>query len=99
MNSKNKLNQINPNYLKNSENTQELVLLNDDKILEYKEKTKTEITLFEKLLKSNEFCRAPTKETVLDEDDYLSFMEEIITRDYFPDLYELKKQNIKVNNY
>ena len=80
-----------------NQNSKELILLNDDKILMYKDKEKSEITLFEKLLKSNEFCRAESKETILDEDEYLSYMEEIITRDYFPDLFEMKKLGVKVN--
>ena len=86
------------NVFENNYQSKELVLLNDEKILVYKEKAKTEITLFEKLLKSNEFCRTESKETILDEDDYLSYMEEIITRDYFPDLFEMKILCVKVNN-
>ena len=43
------------NVFENNYQSKELVLLNDEKILVYKEKAKTEITLFEKLLKSNEF--------------------------------------------
>ena len=83
----------------NNSSGKELCLLNDDKILEYKEKQHTQISLFEKLLKTNDFCRSQTKETVLDEDDYLSYLEEIITRDYFPEMYQINKFNVKVFEY
>jgi hypothetical protein len=86
----------NSKFEQNNTITKELCLLNDDKIIEYKDKVQTDISLFEKLLKTNDFCRSQTKETVLDEDDYLAYLEEIITRDYFPEMYQIKKFNIKV---
>jgi hypothetical protein len=55
----------------------------------------TSIELYNKILDLPEFKKPETKEKILDEDDYINSLEEIITRDYFPDLYksnQIKKQ-------
>jgi hypothetical protein len=82
----------------NSE-SKELVIKEEDKIIEYqkdetkrddkKKSTKEErLNLYKSLLKREEFKRPETKETILDEDQYLTYLEEIIQRDYFPQLYQ-----------
>ena len=63
----------------------ELVLREEDNKLVYVDnKSKKELTLFEKLLSTDEFRREPTRGVVVDEDLYLSHLEKLITRDYFP---------------
>lgn len=91
--------------------SKELVLREDGKIIEYKDKdaqeierinkpknaTEERIALYNKLLRT-EFKKPETKGVVLDEDEYLTYLEEIIQRDYFPDLYSYTKlNNVKIN--
>ena len=77
--------------------TKELVLRDDEKLV-YKDTTvKNELTLYEKLLTSEEFGREPTKGIVIDEDTYLSHLEKIITRDYFPYLNDKNIAEEKLN--
>ena len=58
-------------------------------------KENNKISLYQKLLQRNEFKRPETKEIVLNEDDYLNYLEEIIQKDYFPDLYNINKEKVK----
>jgi hypothetical protein len=51
------------------------------------------IALFKHLTENREeFKKKITNETVLDEDEYLSTLEKIIQKDYFPTLYEKEQQ-------
>ena len=78
--------------------TKELALLEDNK-LEYtntkKSTTNNELTLYDQLLKTSEFGREPTKGIVIDEDTYLSHLEKIIVRDYYPFLNKDKNNEDK----
>ena len=89
-------------------NIRDLVILDDDKIIEYKapivntaekkdEKNLTSLELYKKILQSDEFKRPITKEKVLEEDDYVKCLEEIISRDYFPDVYKMNQMKKEVN--
>lgn len=51
--------------------------------------------LKKKLGSREEFKRPKTTEKILDEDHYLSVLETIIQRDYFPDLYNLREKEVK----
>lgn len=97
--------------------SKELVIRDEDKIIEYREKTEllanknknsleefkkpgkksrtNKLAIYDKVISREEFRRIETKELVLDEDDYLNFLEEIIQKDYFPDLYEIRKEKVK----
>jgi protein DGCR14 len=99
--------------------SKELVIRDEDKIIEYKEKQKdllktekseqvqfkqpgrstqmNKLAIYQNVLSRDEFRRVETKELVLDDDYYLNFLEEIIQKDYFPDLYETKKEKVKFN--
>lgn len=69
-----------------------------DKILKFKEQNKmTKISMYEKILLRNEFKKPELKEIVIGEEDYLNFLEELIQRDYFPDIYNSKNVNIILN--
>jgi hypothetical protein len=50
------------------------------------------VSLYNALLKREEFKRPETKEIVLDEDEYLGYLEKIIQKDYFPCLYKLNNE-------
>ncbi len=95
-------------------NTSKVLVLNDDKIIEYKDATEvnakstaidlfkpkdkiaeTKISLYKKFLERDEFKRAETKEIVLNEDEYLDCLEELIQKEYYPDLYRLNKEKVK----
>jgi len=89
-------------------NTRDLAIRDDDKIIEYKipivnkaekkeEKNLTNLELYNKILQSDEFKRPITKEKVLEEDDYIKYLEEIISRDYFPDVYKMNQLRKEVN--
>jgi len=89
-------------------NIQDLVIKDDDKIIEYNsinnknnfkkdEKNLTTLQLYNKLLESDEFKKPETKEKVLDEDEYINYLEELISRDYFPDLYRANQLKKEVN--
>lgn len=86
----------------------DLVIRDDDKIIEYKdpkinkaekkeEKNLTSLELYNKILQSDEFKRPITKEKVLEEDDYVKYLEEIISRDYFPNVYKMNQMKKEVN--
>lgn len=50
-----------------------------------KGKDKTDrVAIYKKVRERDEFRRPQTKEVILDEDHYLSYLEEIIQRDYYP---------------
>lgn len=51
------------------------------------------LALYKKVLERDEFKRPDNKNIVLDEDDYLDYLEKIIQKDYFPDLYKANFQN------
>ncbi len=87
---------------------QDLVIKDDDKIIEYKQsngniehinsnKNLSSLELYKKLLESNEFKKPETKEKILEEDEYIIYLEELISRDYFPDLYRINKMKKEVN--
>lgn len=89
-------------------NILDLVIRDDDKIIEYKapisnkvekkeEKNLSNLELYNKILNSDEFKRPLTKEKVLEEDDYIKYLEEIISRDYFPEVYKLSQLKKEVN--
>ena len=89
-------------------NIRDLVIRDDDKIIEYKtpiqkktnkdiNRSLTTLELYNKLLESDEFKKPETKEKIIDEDDYINYLEEIISRDYFPDLYKLNQMKKEVN--
>ncbi len=91
-------------------NTRDLVIRDDDKIIEYQapianksqkkeEKNLTSMELYKKILQSDEFKRPITKEKVLEEDDYVKYLEEIISRDYFPDVYKINQMKKQVNKF
>jgi hypothetical protein len=92
-------------------NSQELVIKETDSIIGYKQTTETKkpefknpkerklnnrLTLYRNLIHSQEFQKPESTSIVLDEDDYLNNLENIIKRDYFPDLYE--KDNYENRN-
>jgi hypothetical protein len=54
----------------------------------------SKIELKKKVGSREEFRRPVTKEKVIDEDHYLSVLEAIIQRDYFPDLYKLNEKKV-----
>jgi len=87
-------------------NIRDLALKEEDKIIVYKaplakdkkgDKNLTSLELYNKLIESDEFKKPITKEKVLEEDDYIKYLEEIISRDYFPDLYKINQMNKEVN--
>lgn len=53
------------------------------------------LSIYQNALKREEFRRKETKEIVLDEDEYLNCLEEIIQKDYFPELYRINKEKVK----
>jgi hypothetical protein len=55
------------------------------------------LDIYHNTLNREEFRRPETKEIVLDEDEYLNYLEEIIQKDFFPDLYEMNKEKVKLN--
>jgi hypothetical protein len=56
----------------------------------------SKIQLKKKIEMRDEFRRPLTKEKVIDEDQYLSVLEAIIQRDYFPDLYKLNEKKVNL---
>jgi hypothetical protein len=53
------------------------------------------LEIYNKILELPEFKKPESIELILNEDEYLNNLEEIITRDYFPDLHkynQIKKQ-------
>lgn len=91
-------------------NIRDLVIRDDDKIIEYRAPSKeketkkdlknlTNLELYNKFLESDEFKLPESKEKVLQEDDYINYLEEIICRDYFPDLYRSKQFEKEVNKF
>jgi hypothetical protein len=89
------------------ENVKELVIKETDSVLEYRdsdrpvqvakrnrkeERLHGRLALYGDLIKSDQFKRPETKEVVLDEDDYLTNLERIIQRDYFPQLYAKREE-------
>jgi hypothetical protein len=87
----------------------ELILKSEDNIIEYKKvdntinsinKIKnqpiTKLSIYQKVMQLDEFKKPEPKELVLDEEDYLSHLEEIIQRDYYPSLYKNKEVNINI---
>src|SRR5690242_6493772 len=83
-----------PYELMSEKQGKEIKINSELNTIEYSDKIQTEITLFEKLLRSNEFARKETKETIIDEDAYINYIEEIITRDYFPELHKQKQEQL-----
>lgn len=89
-------------------NIRDLVLTDNDKIIEYKALEKAQkietiknlstLELYNKILESDEFKKQETKEKILDEDEYINYLEEIINRDYFPDLHKINqlKKEVKL---
>jgi hypothetical protein len=107
----------------------ELVITNDDRIYEYRDKSvtgsenlnnkknshsleiyqdkktllkfmkprekETKLSLIKKFQEREEFKKPQTKEIVLDEDEYLHCLEELIQKNYYPDLYQLNKEKVK----
>ena len=71
----------------------------DQLILSRKAQTNpmSRLDIYHNTLKREEFRRPETKEIVLDEDEYLNYLEEIIQKDFFPDLYEMNKEKVKLN--
>jgi hypothetical protein len=94
--------------MNNFNSGKELVIKEIDNIIEYKDRTSNNIQqplsikeqrvnnrleLYKTLLSKDEFKRPETKETILDEDDYLNSLEVIIQRDFFPHLYEKRMKD------
>jgi len=52
------------------------------------------LDIYNNTLNREEFRRPETKEIVLDEDEYLNYLEEIIQKEFFPDLYERNKEKV-----
>ncbi len=88
-------------------NGKKLVIKEEDNIIEYNEKKNetqekmnfkekklhNRLTLYQKLLSSEEFKKPITSSKVLDEDEYLQNLEKIIQRDYFPSLFQNQTVN------
>lgn len=92
---------------KNNINTTTTLVLKSTGLMEYEttnipssKKTKentnlSTLEIYNKILELPEFIKPEKTEKIIDEDEYINHLEEIITRDYFPDLYkynQIKKQ-------
>ena len=55
----------------------------------------TKVSLYKKFLQREEYRKPEAKETVLDEEEYLQCLEEIIQKNYYPELYRINKEKVK----
>lgn len=97
--------------------SKEIVLREDDRIIEYKEKNSekslteysksnhvknkklNKLSLYQKTMQREEFKRPEPKDIVINEDEYLKCLEEIIQREYYPELYKINREKVIFNFY
>ncbi len=80
--------------LNTTQNTNSLVPNSNTTFTQTQKTSNTSMSLYQKCLQRDEFKLPKTKEIILDEDEYLSCLEEIIQREYFPELYKINQEKV-----